>query len=96
VITRILCPISGCDWHHDSPDVPPGPWPWKGSIEDTVAALLMDRAVAVNRICREHFETHTLIEWLTDLQHERARADAAEAKLTAWILAIEQLQGGPS
>lgn len=96
MITRYECPLSACGWYHDSPDVPVGRWPWKGSIEDTVAAVSMDRAKADERIIAAHFETHSLVEFGTELQRERARADAAESKLAACLRAIERLQAGTS
>lgn len=85
--TRYLCPISGCEWYHDSPDVPDGPWPWKGLIEDTVYAVAMDRAQAVDRTISAHLITHPVLDWFKEVREQQNRADRAEAELDARIVA---------
>lgn len=78
---RYLCPISDCEWHHDEPDRPSQPWPWKGSIEDSIFAGLMDRAQAVDRTIGDHLATHSVLEWFTEVRKQQVRAERAEAAL---------------
>ena len=95
MITRCVCLISSCAWTHDFPDVPAGPWPWKGSIHDTVAAVSLTNAAVREQVVREHFESHPLLEWLTEVQRQTRRADRAEEALAACVAAKRVEDGAP-
>lgn len=96
MITRYECPLTGCDWFHDSLDAPFGTWPWKGSIEDSVLASAVDRIATDEQIIAEHFETHPLIMWAREVQAVRERADAAERRLKLFMAVVAQVQGDES
>lgn len=96
MITRYECPLTGCDWFHDSPDVPSGRWPWKGSIEATVHAVATERVTANEQIIAAHFETHPIVEWARDLQRERERADSAERRLDLFMSVVARAELGLS
>lgn len=87
--TRYLCPITGCEWHHDSPDVPDFPWQWKGSIEETVAAISMDQAQQTDKVISDHAATHPVVEWFREVRQQQNRADAAEREVAEKVGGLE-------
>jgi hypothetical protein len=77
---RYHCMISTCDWHYERDGKPTGAELERALMFGPADASL-DRAARTNAILREHFETHTLEEWVAEVSRERRRADKAEKEL---------------
>lgn len=72
LLDRYECSISGCTWTYTRPSLP--------TQAEIDRALQIGPAAAhgecvrrVDAILREHFESHTLVEWFTEVQQLRAK-----------------------
>lgn len=88
---RYLCSISSCDWHYDTPSLPTRRESIR-ALQVGVEQVLTERTHRIDSALREHFETHTLLEWLTEVQQARAKADAAMAELVEKVGEADQLR----
>lgn len=77
---RFLCSISTCSWYFDTPALPTTA-EVNRSFQVGVAQALSERARGIDNVLREHFETHTVVEWMTEVNQRQRRATKAEAKL---------------
>lgn len=77
---RFLCSISTCPWYFDTPALPTTA-EVNRSLQVGVAQALSERARGIDNVLREHFETHTVVEWMTEVNQRQRRATKAEAKL---------------
>ena len=64
--TRMHCPISSCEWHHDDP----GPSA-AGAFATDPNAVMTAHVMNMEGIVREHLETHPLIEWAREVMRLR-------------------------
>lgn len=83
-VTRHGCPIGPCPWTWDDP----GP---SGTVasDDDITAILLEHAVAAEAIIRGHLETHSMLDWVTEisrLQQERQRAERDGDRIAAILL----------
>lgn len=76
---RYLCMISTCSWYFETSALP--------TTNETSRVLIVgldevvrDRALRIDARLREHFETHTLAQWLAALAAANERAEKAEAE----------------
>jgi hypothetical protein len=102
--TRILCPISACDWHHDDPNPDPGLGMRQFVMPDaaTLAECEGDYAAAVgsatrrrdieqlDAIIRTHVETHSAEEWMREIKQLRGELTAAQSELAATEVDIQR------
>ena len=77
---RYHCMISTCGWYFERDSMPDSAELERALMFGPADASL-DRAARTNAILREHFETHTLEEWVAEVSRERQRADKAEREL---------------
>lgn len=101
--TRYLCPLD-CGWHHDQPDPdlsdPDVVYPyiaqdWATGIDGIAAGFVAGRAAVIEEALKAHLETHSLVEWVTEvarLQRELNRTLATGGILSDGIVWGE---GGP-
>lgn len=73
---RLYCPLPECSWACDEPPPDPGAAPVPGSgAPDGVAAaigahvtgMLIRQATAAEALVKSHLETHSLLEWVTEI-----------------------------
>lgn len=103
VATCRPCPIESCGWHHD--EQKSDGWTTAGVIEpdaDAIAqcggdamqaaiyATLHDQMLRVDGILREHFETHALKEWVTEVVRLRGQVARRTPASDAWIRPSEE------
>jgi len=67
-LVRLSCPLPDCTWVYDEPS----PWPLMGTAKpdatpDVLAAMFM-RSARSEEIVRSHLETHSLLEWVQEIQ----------------------------
>ena len=77
---RYCCPLHKCTWVHDDA--------WADtsgrviSSKDDTIALLKDHYAALNDTVRAHLETHSLLEWVTEVQRLRGVIDLTAISLS--------------
>ncbi len=75
-LVRYECPVAACPWLHIHPAVSDE----LGGSEEIAAA--MSRAfAAVEEVIRAHLETHSLLEWVTEIRRLREVIDLAAIAL---------------
>lgn len=78
---RYLCMIGTCSWTYETPSQPT-----RRELERALvigeAEVARERALRIDSALREHFETHTLEQWVTAAVGQRRRAEAAERELS--------------
>lgn len=86
MINRHLCPLE-CGWHHDELDITGGDLPLGAppefNMDGYVRQVMTRRVMRVEKILREHCESHTVEEWATSLLATRQERDALAAELAA-------------
>lgn len=80
-IELLTCPIPDCPWTHKVPELSPGaasPDALAGVFGPGVfaAAAAHQHARGLEDALRAHFETHTLVDWVTALRNANQRRDA--------------------
>jgi hypothetical protein len=75
--TRYLCPLPGCGWHHDEPDLAAEdalrftPAPSASTPSESIASMveqsLLGRAARVEAAIKQHVETHSVLEWMREV-----------------------------
>lgn len=91
---RYLCPLD-CGWHLDPRALPDLAGLSGNSIEDIISSGIERQAQAEETVIREHLETHSLVEWVTEvarLQRELNRTLATGGILSDSVVWGE---GGP-
>lgn len=80
---RFHCSLSTCDWYYETPAhmtrAELDHAAHAGDLDGIEAAR--DRLLITNTALRIHLETHTLIEWVTEVEHQRQRAEQAMNEL---------------
>lgn len=79
--TRHSCPVDECGWFHDEPLLVVGADVLAGSVwvrRLGAAIAANDRAQRIEKALREHFDEHSVLEWLRTIV--RLRAELAKAK----------------
>jgi len=71
------CPLGRCGWQHPAPAIAPGVI---RTGEDTTAAMT-EAALTADIAVKAHLETHTLLEWVTQVQRLREVIDLAAVSL---------------
>lgn len=69
-VIRYECPIGDCEWVHDDP----GPDPSKAqgaTTGEAVFNLLQEHMAGLELVVRAHLETHSLLEWVTEVMRLR-------------------------
>lgn len=114
-VERLYCPIGSCGWTHDreSPPqtthtLPDGHSPVRDgpaatlqeAIADVAYATLLHDALEVEGVVREHLETHTLLEWFTEvmrlrrlLDAKREISDRGSVEVTAEVASVADYSG---
>lgn len=75
--TRYGCAIRTCDWAYERADLTPPPFGGLGGVDETLH-LMAQQAAEVEAVIREHFETHGVEEWTTEVTLLRQQLAAAE------------------
>lgn len=88
---RFLCSISTCPWYFDTPALPTTA-EVNRSLQVGVPQALSERARGIDNVLREHFETHTLVEWMAEVNLRQGRADKAVAEQERLLGEVEQLR----
>lgn len=88
---RFLRSISTCPWYFDTPALPTTA-DVNRSFQVGVPQALSERARGIDNVLREHFETHTLVEWMTEVNLRQGRADKAVAERDQLQAEVEQLR----
>jgi hypothetical protein len=81
--TLLECPVDGCEWTMD-PDAGAGPvqytvrtdLPWNEAVSAAVAEVALRRAAEVERLVREHAESHDVLDYLRTIR--RLEQDLAQ------------------
>lgn len=85
MITRYECPIGPCPWTTDDAEIAGG----GPRYFDSTAAMLADYLQCAEAVIRGHLETHTLLDWATEIQRlhtEHHREEQAALTVTAILL----------
>lgn len=85
MITRYECPITECGWHHDRPDPEMTAADWRGTISASIEALMIREYMDADKIVGAHLATHTTLQWATEINAWRTRAEQAERELATIV-----------
>lgn len=88
---RFLCSISTCAWYFDTPALPTTA-EVNRSFQVGVPQALSERARGIDNVLREHFETHTVVEWMTEVNLRQGQADKAMAEQERLRVEVESLR----
>lgn len=102
-ITRLLCPLTGCDWHHDKPG--PDDWEtrlvmptaeWLAACDgDYIEAVTYATAAAeherIDGILRDHLATHRVEDYLLEIV--RLRGELADLRQQMAVAEVDIARG---
>ena len=85
--TRYFCPMPECGWVCDEPAAVLA----AGLTADVTAAMHGQLAETENTL-RAHLETHSLLEWLREVQRLREASERPRRLVTQWRTAADALK----
>lgn len=93
----ITCPVLDCEWTHDASGPPPASRQREtlaGMFSSGVyaAAAATQQAWDLERTLTEHFVTHTTVEYVRTMAHQRAQLAEESAQREAATAAMGRLQ----
>lgn len=77
----VVCPVDGCDWQLDLPDMPSRMESVReaarvtASLDDAVRKHVLTSAQATEEVIREHLETHDVIDFVRTIHRLRQQAE---------------------
>jgi hypothetical protein len=77
-VVRLECPLAACAWVHDAPAI-------AGAVirsDEDIRAGMLRAALANELVVKAHLETHSLLEWVTEVQRLRRSLDLVAIALS--------------